>query len=266
MSNHQSNRQPGSRALQAIAEAARRSREGATQDFCVPSSTQGSSHGPGSAWDPATEVRSPPRAPSDRRRVTRLVSAVIAAALVLVLVSVMLVLTEVTPGRPRAAPRSVRVRTTTAGPATAAPSIHPTSVPPSTAPPSTAPPSTAPPSTAPPSTAPPSTAPPSTAPPSTAPPASTAPLPTIDGSDPVLSSLSPSSGAAGESLLISGANFLSANGDIIARFGGQVVPTRCFVQTSCSVTVPVLAGAPSVVPVTVTTVTGTSNALNFAYR
>jgi len=250
VSNHNSNRQPGSRALQAIAEAARRSREAATQGISEPSFTPGSSHGARSGFDPPTDASSPPRAPSDRRRGTRLVPAAIAAALVLVLVSVTLVLTEVTHGKSRASPRSAGVRTTTAGSATAPRSIHPTSVPPSTVPPSTVPPSTVP---------------PSTVPPSTVPPASTAPLPTIQGSDPVLSSLTPSRGAAGQSLVISGANFLSANGDIIARFGGEVVPTRCFDQTSCSVTVPVLAGTQSVVPVTVTTVTGTSNALTFAY-
>ncbi len=235
MSNHNSNGQPGSRALQAIADAARRSREAATQSISEPSPTPGSSRGARSAFDPPTDVRSPPRAPSDRRRGTRLVPAAIAAALVLVLVSVTLVLTEVAHGKSRASPRPAGVRTTTAGSATAPPSIHPTSVPPSTVPPSTVS------------------------------PASTAPSSTIQGSDPVLSSLTPSSGAAGQSLVISGANFLSANGDIIARFGGQVVPTRCFDQTSCSVTVPVLVGTQSVVPVTVTTVTGTSNALTFAY-
>ncbi len=66
-------------------------------------------------------------------------------------------------------------------------------------------------------------------------------------------------------MVISGGNFLRGNGEIIARFGGQVAPTSCSDQTSCSVTAPVLTASSPVVPVTVTTVTGTSNALNFIY-
>jgi len=230
MPNRQSNRHPGARALEAIAEAARRSREGVGPGSSEPLSTHGSSHRAGPASDLAVDVRSPVRASSDRRREMRLVTAVIVGILVLILVTVSLVVFEVILGGSRTVPRSVTIRTTTARPALASPSIHSTS-----------------------------------APPSTTPPASTAPTSSIGGSDPVLSSLTPSSGAAGQSVVISGANFLSNNGGIIARFGGQASPTRCSDQTSCSVTVPVLAGSPSAVPVTVTTVVGTSNALNFTY-
>jgi hypothetical protein len=229
MPNQKSNIQPGSRALEAIAEAARRSREEAAQGSSEPSPAHGSPHRAGPASDVAVDVRSPSWPSSDRRREMRRVTAVIVAAL-LVLVTATLAVFEVTRGGSRAAPRSVTIRTTTARPALAPSSIPPTPLPHSTLPS-----------------------------------ASTAPTSSIGGSDPVLSSLDPSSGAAGQSVVISGANFLSGDGKIIARFGGRTAPTRCSDQTSCSVTVPVLAGSPSVIPVTVTTVMGTSNALNFTY-
>jgi uncharacterized membrane protein len=81
----------------------------------------------------------------------------------------------------------------------------------------------------------------------------------------VLTSLSPSGGAAGQTLVLSGANFLSSDGQIVARFGGQVTATSCPDQHTCSVTVPPWTGPPGSVPVTITTAAGTSNALNFAY-
>ena len=230
MSDHGSNRPPGSRALEAIAEAARRSREATMQGSSGPSSAHDAPHMVGPASDPAVDGRSPARAASDRCREMRLVTAVIVVALVLIIVTATLVVSEVTLGGSRTAPRSVTTRTTTARPPLAPSSNQPTPVAPTTARP-----------------------------------ASTTPTSSVEGSDPVLSSLTPSSGEAGQSVVISGANFLSANGQILVRFGGQVAPTRCSGPTSCSVTVPVLAGPPSAVPVTVTTVLGTSNALNFVY-
>jgi hypothetical protein len=227
--NRKSNSQPGSHALEAMAEAARRSRERTTQDSFEPSPTRGSSHRSGPASDLVVDVRSPAWESSDRRRKMRLVTSVIVAALV-VLVTATLVVSEVTRGGSKPAPQPVTIRTTPARPGLAPSSIPPTSLPHSTLPS-----------------------------------ASTAPTSSSGGSNPVLSSLDPSSGAAGQSVVISGANFLSGEGEIIARFGGRTAPTRCSDQTSCSVTVPVLAGSPSVIPVTVTTETGTSNVLNFTY-
>jgi IPT/TIG domain len=81
----------------------------------------------------------------------------------------------------------------------------------------------------------------------------------------VVSSLSATSGTAGQTVVISGANFLSSDGQIVARFGGQTTPTSCPEQHTCTVTVPPQAGAPTTVPVTITTAAGTSNAMNFAY-
>jgi hypothetical protein len=230
MPNQKSNRQPGSRALEAIAEAARRSREGANAGSSEPSPAHGSPHRPGPASDVPVDLRSPAWASSDRRREMRRVTPVIVAALLLVLVTATLAVFEVTRGGSRAAPRSLTIRTSTARPALAPSSIPPTPLSHSTLPS-----------------------------------ASTAPTSSIGGSDPVLSSLTPSSGAAGQSVVISGANFPSGDGEIIARFGGRMASIRCSDQTSCSVTVPVLAGSPSVITVTVTTVVGTSNALNFTY-
>lgn len=81
----------------------------------------------------------------------------------------------------------------------------------------------------------------------------------------MLTSLSPAGGAAGQTLVISGSNFLSSDGQIVARFDGQVTATSCPDQHTCSVTVPPWTGTPGPVPVTITTDAGTSNALNFVY-
>jgi hypothetical protein len=81
---------------------------------------------------------------------------------------------------------------------------------------------------------------------------------------PVISSLSPSSGSAGQSVTVAGSNFLSTNGQIVATFNGQVAPTSCPDQSSCTVTVP-----PSTAPsaqVIITTAGGASNAVTFSYN
>jgi hypothetical protein len=80
---------------------------------------------------------------------------------------------------------------------------------------------------------------------------------------PVISSLSPASGSAGQSLMVSGANFLSTTGQIVATFNGQVAPTSCPAQNACTVTVP-SSSAPSA-QVVITTPGGASNAETFTY-
>jgi IPT/TIG domain len=85
------------------------------------------------------------------------------------------------------------------------------------------------------------------------------------GGPPVIDSLSPSSGAAGQTVTITGANFLSSDGHIVAAFNGQVAPTSCPAQDTCTVTVPPSNGAPSA-QVTVTTASGASNAVPFTYN
>ena len=65
--------------------------------------------------------------------------------------------------------------------------------------------------------------------------------------------------------MLQGTNFISSNGWIVVQFGGQNAVTSCPVQTTCTATVPIHSGSPSRVPVTVTTQSGTSNALTFDY-
>jgi len=83
------------------------------------------------------------------------------------------------------------------------------------------------------------------------------------GGPPVISSLNPSSGTAGQGIQVAGSNFLSTSGQIVATFNGQVAPTSCPAQNTCTITVP-----PSTSPsaqVVITTTSGTSNAVTFTY-
>lgn len=81
---------------------------------------------------------------------------------------------------------------------------------------------------------------------------------------PVISSLTPSSGTAGETIRVTGANFISSNGQIVATFNGQAAPTSCPAQNTCTVTVPPQSG-PSSAQVSITTAGGTSNPVTFTY-
>jgi len=90
--------------------------------------------------------------------------------------------------------------------------------------------------------------------------------PASGSSPPTISSLTPSTGSPGQSVLISGTDFLSANGQIVASFGGVMAPTSCSSSTSCTATVPAQRGANSHVQVTITTDTGMSAGVWFIYR
>ena len=92
----------------------------------------------------------------------------------------------------------------------------------------------------------------------------TTPVSAAAGGPPVISSLTPSSGSAGQSVQVAGANFLSSSGQIVATFNGQVAPTSCPAQNTCTVTVPPSSGDPSA-QVMITTASGTSNAVTFTY-
>lgn len=83
------------------------------------------------------------------------------------------------------------------------------------------------------------------------------------GGPPVISSLDPSSGSAGQSVTVAGGNFLSTSGQIVATFNGQVAPTSCPAQNTCTITVP-SSTSPSA-QVVITTSGGTSNAVTFTY-
>jgi hypothetical protein len=88
-----------------------------------------------------------------------------------------------------------------------------------------------------------------------------------------VTALAPAAGSAGQALTLSGSGFFSAGGHILVTFGGAEAPTACPTRTTCTVTVPSLGPAPGstgptaprVVPVVVTTDTGTSNQLTFTY-
>ena len=92
----------------------------------------------------------------------------------------------------------------------------------------------------------------------------TSAAPAAPGAAPVISALSLSSGDAGEVVQVAGSNFLSSNGHIVATFNGQVASTSCPAQNTCTVTVPPSTGSPSA-QVTITTASGTSNAVTFTY-
>ena len=82
---------------------------------------------------------------------------------------------------------------------------------------------------------------------------------------PVLSALAPSSGQAGQTVTVTGSNFLSPSGQISAEVGGQTVQVACPDQTTCSVLIPPNQGSTTSASVTITTDSGTSNPLVFAY-
>jgi hypothetical protein len=84
------------------------------------------------------------------------------------------------------------------------------------------------------------------------------------GGPPVISSITPNSGAAGQGIQVTGSNFLSSDGRIVATFNGQVAPTSCPAETTCTVTVPPMTGVASA-QVAITTATGTSNVVTFTY-
>jgi hypothetical protein len=87
------------------------------------------------------------------------------------------------------------------------------------------------------------------------------------GSPAQISSLSPSSGGPGQTVVIAGSGLMSSNGQIIATFDGQTAPTDCPQQSSCTVTVPTLNPPPTgPVTVIVTTAAGASNSLRFTYQ
>ncbi len=101
----------------------------------------------------------------------------------------------------------------------------------------------------------------------TAPAAAAAPAPAAatPGAGPELSSMTPGHGTAGQTVVVSGTNLISSDGQVLARFNGEAAGTSCSTPTSCTLTVPAIGGARSTVTVTVTTAAGTSNTLTFSY-
>jgi hypothetical protein len=93
----------------------------------------------------------------------------------------------------------------------------------------------------------------------------TSTVPPSASGPPVIAALNPSSGAAGQAIQVAGANFLSSSGQIIATFDGQVAPTSCPAQNTCSVTVPPAPPGSATAEVVITTAGGTSNTMTFTY-
>jgi IPT/TIG domain len=221
----------GQRALLAMAEAARRAREEANRSSGP--SSQKYAVVPPNPEEPSAAPHHSAVVPARHERQGRwLKTSVLSLAAVVLVAAIVLAITLATRGSTVSSP--VNVRTVTRPP--------PRSTDHSSHPAPTAGRST--------------TSAPSAPPPS---------IPAGRDAVPVLSSLSPSMGVAGQSLVISGANFISADGVVQARFGGQLAPTDCRVQTSCTVTVPAMTTSPTSVPVTITTDGGTSNALTFIF-
>lgn len=100
-------------------------------------------------------------------------------------------------------------------------------------------------------------------------PTTTTPPPTstagASGAAPKLLSVTPGSAKAGSVVTVHGSNLSSPNGSVLARVAGQPAPTSCPSLTACRVTVPSLAGSGTEVPVTITTESGTSNAVLLRY-
>ncbi len=105
-----------------------------------------------------------------------------------------------------------------------------------------------------------------TTPPSTAAPPSTSapPSTTVPPGAPAISSLAPDAGGAGQVVTVTGSNLFSPNGQVQAVVGGEGAGTRCSTQTTCEITLPAL-GAPRTVSVTITTQAGSSNPVAFSY-
>jgi IPT/TIG domain len=95
-------------------------------------------------------------------------------------------------------------------------------------------------------------------------PDTTSTVPATPGAPPMIAALSPTSGGAGQGVVVAGSNFLSSNGQIVATFNGQVAPTSCPAQNTCTVTVPPITGVASA-QVVITTASGTSNPVTFTY-
>ncbi len=90
-------------------------------------------------------------------------------------------------------------------------------------------------------------------------------VPSTPGAAPMISSLTPSSGTAGQGIQVAGSNFMSSDGQIVAAFNGQVAPTSCPAQNTCTITVPPPPPGSQSALVTITTASGTSNAVTFTY-
>jgi hypothetical protein len=230
--------------------------DGARTATGMPAESGPSTERPNTAWDTSVADY------LDRNKLRlRAEGAIAALVVVLVILLIVLVVNDAFGGSPPSATHQSVSRSQASTSVEGNPASHPsgsTSTIPAVAPSSSTPfaPTASVPATPAPTTSPPTTPVPSTPAPS---------VPPVPGGAPTLSSMTPASGSAGQTVVVAGANFMSSNGQILFQFGSQPAPTSCPVQTSCTITVPANTGPPSVVPVTATTSDGTSNTLYFVY-
>lgn len=101
-------------------------------------------------------------------------------------------------------------------------------------------------------------------PPPTSGTATTVPSPApAPGGPPVLASLQPSSGPAGQAVTVTGSGFLSPSGHISATVGDRTASVRCPDQSTCTLTIPPQAAPAATAPVVIVTDGGSSNPLTF---
>lgn len=100
--------------------------------------------------------------------------------------------------------------------------------------------------------------------PTTTSPASSRPTSTISATAPVITSVSPASGAPGQKVTVSGRNFVSANHVITGYFGSAAAGTSCPTLGACVLTVP--SGLKGDVQVTLHTESGVSNGEPFTVK
>ena len=244
-----SEHEPDTRALAAMAEAARRSRQlevGATprRSHARPPAPPRPAR-PGDADRPPASTT--PTASTRRSRRQRRSALILG----LVVVLVGLVGWSAARGRSTSTVRAHPVPVTRSGaqlPYTS-PGGRPATGPPATAP--VTPPTS-------------ETAP--TAVPATAPTTTPSPPQPLSGAAPSLTALDPSTGSPGQVLVIDGSNLLSPSGQITAQFGGQTTTVACPQSTSCLIEVPSTDGSTGTAQVSITTDGGTSNPLTFTYE
>lgn len=96
-------------------------------------------------------------------------------------------------------------------------------------------------------------------------PPGTSPAPGAPGA-PVIASIRPARGRAGQTVSITGRGIVSGNGTIVALFGSTAAPTQCPTERGCRVVVPPLkATGSSSTFVRLQTAAGLSNAVRFQY-
>ena len=89
--------------------------------------------------------------------------------------------------------------------------------------------------------------------------------PALASGAPQLDAVTPDAGVAGQKVTVTGDGLFSTDGQVQALVDGQDAPTDCPAQTTCQVTIPDLGGGTGSVPLTVSTAAGASNALTFSY-